>query len=80
MLRVGLSVVLPVLHFVRGAVEVPKCEQMVDYVPACEHMTRVKCWLKQAYQRDSAAQFVCPMKLDVKLPRCSHAAKAVVYW
>ena len=49
---------------------------MVDYVPICEHTARVKCWLKQAYQRSSAAQFVCPVKQDIKLPRCSHAAKA----
>ena len=56
--------------------QVPKCEQMVDYVPICEHTARVKCWLKQAYQRSSAAQFVCPVKQDIKLPRCSHAAKA----
>ncbi|OLP77490.1 NFX1-type zinc finger-containing protein 1 [Symbiodinium microadriaticum] len=58
-----------------GRSQVPKCEQMVDYVPICEHTARVKCWLKQAYQRSSAAQFVCPVKQDIKLPRCSHAAK-----
>ena len=71
------SVFLPIsLRCCLRCRQVPKCEQMVDYVPICEHTARVKCWLKQAYQRSSAAQFVCPVKQDIKLPRCSHAAKA----